>query len=73
MEIPFSRPYLRGDEGEAVAATIATGWVSQGPRVREFEQVFAERVGAPEAVATTNCTTALQLALYVSGVGPATR
>jgi dTDP-4-amino-4,6-dideoxygalactose transaminase len=70
MEIPFSRPYLRGDEGEAVAATIATGWVSQGPRVREFEQVFAERVGAPEAVATTNCTTALQLALYVSGVGP---
>ena len=70
MQVPFSRPYLRGDEGAAVAEVIATGWVSQGPRVREFEAAFAERVGAPDAVATTNCTTALQLALYVSGVGP---
>jgi perosamine synthetase len=70
MEVPFTRPYLRGDEGAAVAETIATGWVSQGPRVREFEAAFADRVGAPDAVATTNCTTALQLALYVSGVGP---
>ena len=70
MQIPFSRPCLRGDEGEAVARTIATGWVSQGPRVREFETAFAERVGAADAVATTNCTTALQLALYVGGVGP---
>jgi perosamine synthetase len=70
MQVPFSRPYLRGDEGAAVAATIATGWVSQGPRVREFEAACTERVGAPDAVATTNCTTALQLALYVSGIGP---
>jgi len=70
MEVPFSKPYLRGDEGERVAATIATGWVSQGPRVREFEAAFAERVGSLDAVATTNCTTALQLALYVNGVGP---
>jgi perosamine synthetase len=70
MEIPFTRPYLRGHEGQAVAEVIASGWVSQGPRVRAFEAAFAERVGAADAVATTNCTTALQLALYVSGVGP---
>lgn len=70
MEVPFTRPYLTGDEGARVAATIASGWVSQGPRVREFETAFAARVGAPDAVATTNCTTALQLALYVSGIGP---
>lgn len=70
MQIPFSRPTLRGDEGEAVAQVIASGWVSQGPRVREFEAAFAERVGASEAVATSNCTTALQLALHASGVGP---
>ena len=69
-EIPFSRPTLRGDEGDAVARVIATGWVSQGPRVREFETRFAERVGAAEAVAVSNCTTALQLALHVAGVGP---
>jgi perosamine synthetase len=70
MEIPFSRPYFRGDEGQAVAEAIASGWVSQGPRVRSFEEAFAQRVGALDAVATTNCTSALQLALYVSGVGP---
>jgi perosamine synthetase len=69
-EIPFTRPYLTGDEGAAVAEVIASGWVSQGPRVQAFEAAFAKRVGAAEAVATTNCTTALQLALYVSGVGP---
>jgi perosamine synthetase len=70
MEVPFARPRLRGDEVEAVSAVIASGWVSQGPRVREFENAFAERVGAAEAVATTNCTTALHLALYATGVGP---
>lgn len=69
-EIPITRPHLTGEEGAAVAAAIASGWVSQGPRVREFEQAFAARVGAPAAVATTSCTTALALALHVSGVGP---
>ncbi len=70
MEIPFARPYLTGSEGAAVAQVIASGWLSQGPRVAEFEAAFAERVGAPEAVATTSCTTALALALHASGVGP---
>ena len=70
MEVPFAKPFLRGDEGQAVADVVASGWISQGPRVREFEAAFAERVGALDAVATTNCTTALQLALHVSGVGP---
>ena len=63
MEVPFARPYFRGDEGQRVAEVIGTGWVSQGPRVREFEEAFAERMGAAHAVATTNCTTALHLAL----------
>ena len=70
MEVPFGRPCFTGHEGAAVAGVIASGWVSQGPRVRDFERAFAERVGAPDAVATTSCTTALHLALYVSGVGP---
>jgi len=70
MQVPFARPYLTGGEPEAVAAVVRSGWVSQGPRVQEFEAAFAARVGALEAVATTNCTSALQLALYVSGVGP---
>ncbi len=69
-EIPITRPHLSGAEGAAVAEAIASGWVSQGPRVREFEEAFAARMGAAAAVATTSCTTALALALHVSGVGP---
>jgi len=70
IEVPFARPAMMGGEAAAIAEVIASGWVSQGPRVAAFEAAFAERVGAPEAVATTSCTTALSLALYVSGVGP---
>jgi dTDP-4-amino-4,6-dideoxygalactose transaminase len=70
MEVPFAKPTLTGEEGAAVAAVIASGWVSQGPKVQEFERRFAERVGAAEAVAVSNCTTALSLALYAAGVGP---
>jgi perosamine synthetase len=70
MQVPFARPYLTGEEGEAVAKVISTGWVSQGPQVQAFEQAFAQRVGAADAVATTSCTTALQLALHGIGIGP---
>ena len=69
-EIPITRPHLAGGEAEAVAATIASGWLSQGPRVKAFEEAFAARVGAAHAVATTSCTTALALALHAVGVGP---
>jgi perosamine synthetase len=67
-EIPFSRPTFGGGEGAALAEVIASGWVSQGPRVRAFEDAFAARVGAAAAVATTSCTSALQLALHAAGV-----
>lgn len=70
MKVPFASPYLPGGEAEALAEVIASGWVSQGPRVQAFEKAFADRVGAPSAVATTNCTTALHLALHASGISP---
>jgi perosamine synthetase len=69
-EIPLARPEFGEAEARAVADVLATGWVSQGPRVAEFEQAFASRVGARYGVATSSCTTALHLALEIAGVGP---
>jgi perosamine synthetase len=69
-QIPLARPDFDSAEARAVADVLASGWVSQGPRVEEFERLFAARVGAAHGVATTSCTTALHLALILEGVGP---
>jgi perosamine synthetase len=68
--IPVARPSLGLDEEEAVLQVLRSGWVSQGPKVAEFERQFAMYVGAPHAVAVSSCTTALHLALAVSGLKP---
>jgi dTDP-4-amino-4,6-dideoxygalactose transaminase len=68
--IPIAKPYLTKKEAKAAYDTILTGWITQGPRVLEFEQNFAAYTGAKYAVAVSNCTTALHLAMIVSGVGP---
>lgn len=70
MKIPVARPFFGKEEELAVAEVLRSGWVSQGPKVAEFEKRFAEYVGADHAVAVSSCTTALHLALLVSGVGP---
>lgn len=68
--INVMQPWLGEEEVAAVAEVIRSGWVAQGPKVAEFESAFAEAQQAPYAVAVSNCTTALHLALVVAGIGP---
>jgi len=67
--IPVMKPWLGPEESEAAAAAVASGWVAQGPRVAEFERAFARVVHCPHAVAVSSCTTALHLAMVLSGLG----
>jgi len=68
--VPVARPSFGAREERAVVEALRSGWVSQGPRVAEFERRFAQYVGAPEAVAVSSCTTALHLALVAAGIRP---
>jgi dTDP-4-amino-4,6-dideoxygalactose transaminase len=67
--IPIAKPYLTEEEAQAAYDTILTGWITQGPKVQEFEEKFAAYTGAKYAVAVSNCTTALHLSLIVAGIG----
>lgn len=68
--VPFSKPTLGEEEAAAAKETILSGWVTQGPKVREFEDAFASYVGAQYACAVSSCTAALHIALLCVGVRP---
>ncbi len=68
--IPLTRPVVGKEEAAAVADVLASGWLTQGPRVEEFERRIAEYCQARHAVACSSCTTALHMALLTLGVGP---
>jgi perosamine synthetase len=67
--IPITRPFLGEEEVAAAAEVIRSGWLTQGEKVEQFEMSVARYVGAGRAVAVSNCTTALHLALLAAGVG----
>ena len=68
--IPITRPLFGDEEVAAVAEPLRSGWVVQGPKVAEFERQFAAFTNSPHAVASSNCTTALHLAVAALGLGP---
>ena len=67
-EIPFFVPTIGEEEIQSVAETLQSGWLTTGPKVKQFEREFAERVGARHAIAVNSATSALHLALEAVGV-----
>jgi dTDP-4-amino-4,6-dideoxygalactose transaminase len=67
--VPFNRALIEQEEIDAVVEVLRGGWLTSGPRVREFEAAFARYTGAKYAVALSSCTAALHLALAAIGIG----
>lgn len=67
-QVPLFDLELSDEEVNAVAAVLRSGWLSLGPETERFEQAFAEYTGSRDAVAVTNGTAALHLALLAGGV-----
>jgi len=65
----FQPPAIGDEEVDAVVETLRTGWIATGPRAAEFEERFADYVGARHAVSLASGTAALHLALLGAGVG----
>ncbi|HET7700898.1 MAG TPA: DegT/DnrJ/EryC1/StrS family aminotransferase [Candidatus Limnocylindria bacterium] len=70
LNVPITKPSLTEEEARAPFESIKSGWVTQGPKVAEFEKAVAAYVGAKHGIATTSCTTGLHLALVTAGIGP---
>jgi perosamine synthetase len=70
MHIPYFRPSITAAEIDEVTACLESGWLTTGPRTRQFEESFAEIVGARHAVAVNSATAALHLAVEALGLKP---
>ncbi len=65
----FGSPLIEEPEIREVVATIRSGWIGTGPKVRAFEDQFREYIGSRHACAVSSCTAALHLSMLASGVG----
>jgi len=68
--IPISLPVTGEEEWHATREPLVNGWLTSGPKVREFEELFAKRHNVKHALAVTSATTALHLALIALDVKP---
>jgi perosamine synthetase len=68
--ISMAKPKMGDEEKKAVLEVLESGIIAQGPKVKEFEDGFAQMCGVKHAIATTNGTTALHLALLAHKIGP---
>ena len=68
--IPFSPPDMSEAEAKLATEAILSGWITTGPKTKEFERQIAEYVGTKKAVCLNSATAAMEMALRLIGVGP---
>jgi perosamine synthetase len=68
--LPYGHQWITDDDVAAVVEVLKSDWLTTGPKVTQFEEAFAQSVGAREAVAVCNGTAALHTAMFAAGIGP---
>jgi dTDP-4-amino-4,6-dideoxygalactose transaminase len=68
--VPFSPPDMSEAEAKLASEAILSGWITTGPKTKEFEKKIAAYVGTNKAVCLNSATAAMEMALRLIGVGP---
>jgi len=66
----FGNPQIEEDEIKEVVDCLRSGWISTGPRVAQFEELFKNYIGSKHALALNSCTAGLHLSMIVAGLKP---
>jgi len=66
----FGNPRIEEDEIQEVVNSLRSGWISTGPKVARFEEMFKTYIGAKHALALNSCTAGLHLSMLVAGLLP---
>lgn len=70
MKIPLMRPYITDDVKKEVCKVLDSGYITEGPVTGAFETAFQSYIGSRHALAVSNCTVGLEMALRVLNIGP---
>ncbi|MCX5814230.1 MAG: DegT/DnrJ/EryC1/StrS family aminotransferase [Proteobacteria bacterium] len=70
MKIPLIKPYITQEIKDKVCEVLDSGYLTEGPVTKEFEEAFKDYIGCQHAIAVTSCTTGLEIALRVLKIGP---
>ena len=73
MRVEFSPPDITEEEIQEVAAALRSGWITTGPRTKEFERGIAALCGTKKAVCLGSATACMEMTLRIMGIGPGTR
>ena len=69
MKVPFSPPDITQEEINEAAEALKSGWITTGPRTKEFERQIAAYVGTEKAVCLNSATACMELTLRLLGIG----